>query len=92
MWQNAFYTLNKQCRGNYERHVLGGKQSIQFSYTGKEHKKKYVDVITIKPTLRQGHFLDPMSDSPKKKKKNCDLIGPFYFTELLTGLLCFRCN
>lgn len=69
MWQNAFYTLNKQCRGNYERHVIGGKQSIQFSYTGKEHKKKYVDVITIKPTLRQGHFLDPMSDSPKKKKK-----------------------
>lgn len=43
-------------------HVLGGKQSMHFIYTGKEDKKKYVNVITIKPTLRQGHFLEAMSD------------------------------
>lgn len=48
VWPNVFYTLNKQCHGNNDMHVLGGKQSMHFIYMGKEKRKKKVHIRIMK--------------------------------------------
>jgi len=50
VWPNAFCILNKQCHGNYDMHVLGGKLSMHFINIGKEKRKKNVVARIIKPT------------------------------------------